>query len=68
MEPEIFSYIRSLGVSEKEMRGTFNMGIGFILIVSPSEYSSVLKHLEESGEAAWKIGSIRKGNQGLCYL
>ncbi|MCK5734889.1 MAG: phosphoribosylformylglycinamidine cyclo-ligase [Spirochaetaceae bacterium] len=67
-EPDIFEYIRSLAVPEDEMRGTFNMGIGFILIVSESDVPGILDSLEKSGEKAWNIGSIFRGNSGVCYV
>jgi phosphoribosylformylglycinamidine cyclo-ligase len=66
-EPEIFDLIRSRGVDEKEMRGTFNMGIGFAIVVPDSEVDVVLSFLDESGEMAWRIGSIRPGDNGICY-
>lgn len=67
IEPEIFGLIRSMGVAEEEMRGTFNMGIGFALIVPDPEVDSVIEFLNASGETAWRIGSVRKGGRGLCY-
>jgi phosphoribosylformylglycinamidine cyclo-ligase len=67
-EPEIFSYLRSAGVEEEEMRGTFNMGIGFILIVRPIDADAVMKKLRDSGEKAYRIGSLRLGAGGVCYV
>ncbi len=66
-EPDIFGLIRSYGVPEEEMRGTFNMGIGFALVVPESETGDILTSLVDSGEKAWEIGSIRTGERGLCY-
>jgi len=66
-EQEIFGLIRSFGVPEEEMRGTFNMGIGFALVVPESETGGILTSLADSGEKAWKIGSIRTGESGVCY-
>jgi len=67
-EPDIFGYIRSLGVCESEMRGTFNMGIGFVLIVPEVEAPGVIRSLEKFGENAWVIGSIELGKRGVCYV
>lgn len=66
-EPEIFSFLRSAGVEEDEMRGTFNMGIGFILIVRPFDADAVLEKLRNSGERAYLIGHLRLGQGGVCY-
>ena len=67
-EPDIFGYIRSLGVPEGEMKGTFNMGIGFALIVSEHVAQAVSDVLDESGEKSWIIGRIHKGQGGVCYV
>lgn len=61
--PEIFSYIQKKGnISEEEMFGTFNMGVGFTLIVSPEQKDEILKALPE----AYEIGEIVKGDHSLC--
>ena len=60
VEPEIFSLIREKGVNEEEMRGTFNLGIGFILIVEKSDAEKILEVLASSGEKAWIIGSVEE--------
>jgi len=62
--PDIFNCIQTLGeIEEREMFATFNMGIGFILVVSESEVTEVLKCLEENGEHPKIIGKIVDGNQ-----
>lgn len=61
--PNIFSYIQKKGgISEEEMYGTFNMGVGFTLIVSPEIKEEVMKALPE----AFEIGYISKGDHSLC--
>ncbi|NOY53968.1 MAG: phosphoribosylformylglycinamidine cyclo-ligase [Deltaproteobacteria bacterium] len=60
--PPVFPWLAGHGhVPEEEMYRTFNMGIGFVLIVSPEDAQDVLADLEELGTSAWKIGEIRKG-------
>ncbi|MDR2461374.1 MAG: phosphoribosylformylglycinamidine cyclo-ligase [Deltaproteobacteria bacterium] len=57
--PYIFKNIQERGsIEDLEMYRTFNMGIGFILIVAPDNVSSVLTILHEHGEEAWVIGRI----------
>lgn len=40
--PEVFDFIASRGVSEDDMRLTFNLGIGFCLVVNPEALDDVL--------------------------
>ncbi len=61
--PPVFGLIEGVGeVEEEEMFTVFNMGIGFILVVSPSILGSVLSQLRSQAEIAWPIGEVVKGN------
>ena len=62
----IFKYLMGLGVDESEMWGTFNMGVGFIVIANKDEKKGIIKTLEELGEAPYEIGVISKGDNGIC--
>ncbi len=62
----IFKYLMSLGVDESEMWGTFNMGVGFVIIANPNEKDAIIKTLEELGEAPYEIGTISRGDNGIC--
>lgn len=53
------------GISEGEMYRTFNMGIGFILVVSEKEVGSILLRLKRLGEKAYIIGKIEEGRRGV---
>ena len=53
-------------VMEEEMWGTFNMGVGFILIVNKDDAENVMNILSENGENAYEIGYISKGDSKLC--
>jgi phosphoribosylformylglycinamidine cyclo-ligase len=56
--PAIFRLIQDLGsVPEDDMRRTFNLGIGLILIVDPVHGDSLLGRLR--GEGARVIGAVR---------
>jgi phosphoribosylformylglycinamidine cyclo-ligase len=58
--PAIFHLIQQLGnVPFDEMCSTFNMGIGFILVVDQDDKAPIMKLLEESGETAFHLGDIR---------
>ena len=63
--PEIFKYIQALGVSEKDMYHTFNMGIGFILAISPQQYDKALEHLHAKKEKPIVIGKVSRDIEGV---
>ncbi len=63
----IFDYIRSLGVDESEMYGTFNMGVGFIIAVNGSDKENIIKDIISSGKDAYEIGYLEKGS-GISIL
>ncbi|MGJ4788819.1 phosphoribosylformylglycinamidine cyclo-ligase [Leptospira koniambonensis] len=50
-------------LSEKELYSTFNMGIGYIAIVSPESVADATAALEEKGELVHKIGVITSKNK-----
>ena len=62
----VFDYIRAKGVSEDEMYGTFNMGVGFVMVVPAVEKEAVLAKLDSLGETAFEIGWVQKGEKGIC--
>lgn len=62
-QENIFSVIQQAGkISVKEMYSTFNMGIGFCIVVSKSGVSNVEKILEKNKVKYHQIGYITKGN------
>lgn len=62
----IFNWLQKKGVPLEEMWGTFNMGVGMILVVRKSEAEGMKKTLEESGEQVAVLGDISKGSEALC--
>jgi phosphoribosylformylglycinamidine cyclo-ligase len=64
--PEIFKLISELGpVQRGEMFRTFNMGIGYCLIVPAEESAGLLDHFNSSAIAAYQIGRITSGQRQL---
>ena len=53
-------------VTEDELWGTFNMGVGFIVIVKREDTEKTIGILKENGENAYEIGYISKGENKLC--
>lgn len=57
--PQVFQWLAETGgISDHEMRRTFNCGVGFILIVSPENAESVLAELLNAGEVAFVCGQL----------
>jgi phosphoribosylformylglycinamidine cyclo-ligase len=60
--PSLFRLIQDGGgVSDEEMDRTFNMGIGMIVVVSPTGLHEVEHSLERRGETSFVIGSVVAG-------
>lgn len=60
---KIFTFLQETGpVEEEEMYRVFNMGIGYVLIVSEDFADSITKKLKKYGEKVYKIGRITSGN------
>ena len=59
--PPVFDWLqRTGGVSDLEMRRTFNCGVGLMLIVPPDEIAIVLEALARAGEDAFIVGELAK--------
>ena len=64
----IFEHLRKLGnIEQAEMMRTFNMGIGMLLVVSPKKFKRVQGILERTGEKAFVVGRIVKGDRKVQY-
>ncbi len=59
--PEIFRKIQEKGaIKDSEMFKTFNMGIGFIMVVSPEDAVNVRKELTKQRLKSFDIGEVVK--------
>jgi phosphoribosylformylglycinamidine cyclo-ligase len=58
--PEVFELIASHGVSEDEMRRTFNLGIGFCLVVTAEAEDEVLRRARRHSPV--RIGVVEPGD------
>ena len=58
-EPAIFDLIRRRGAgAESEMRRTFNLGIGFVVVAAPDSADAIRAALEGAGETVVRLGSV----------
>ena len=58
--PAVFEWLQATGgVPEEDMRRTFNLGVGMILVVEPAKADDVIATLNGAGEHAFKIGALK---------
>jgi len=58
--PAVFEWLQSTGgVPEEDMRRTFNLGVGMILVVEPAKADDVITMLVAGGESAFNIGVLK---------
>jgi len=66
--PAIFRVIKEKGnVPVNDMKRTFNMGIGFILVVSEKEAGDAVGLLKDAGFDSCVIGTVVKGKKEVKY-
>src|ERR1051326_593304 len=62
--PAIFQMIQNYGrVPEKDMRRSFNLGVGLVIVASSRETEPVMKALRQSGENPFVIGEVNHRTQ-----
>ena len=60
----VFKFLQKAGnIEEAEMFRTFNMGVGFVMIVAPYYASSIIDQFKKLGQEAALIGEIKKGER-----
>lgn len=58
----IFQLIEDKGVARSEMWGTFNMGVGFCVVVAAEDAEKTIALLQKQGENAFLIGEINSNS------
>jgi phosphoribosylformylglycinamidine cyclo-ligase len=67
--PPIFEWLAQAGsVSQSAMFNTFNMGIGFVVIVPPSLADQTVQHFQSHGIKSYQIGQVVAGSQTLIGM
>ncbi len=65
--PPVFATLQRAGrVEPEEMDRVFNMGVGMIAVVAPSDVAEVRAHLETRSTPATEIGTVERGS-GVRY-
>jgi phosphoribosylformylglycinamidine cyclo-ligase len=66
--PPVFRVIQEGGqIDDAEMRRTFNMGIGYLLVLRAGEVERATRALQASGERVFEVGEIRDGTRSVVY-
>lgn len=67
--PQIFEEIKEKGnISEEEMYKTFNMGVGFVMIVEPTNARHLMSLLTNEGFESSIIGVVRNSKTKIKYV
>ncbi len=62
----IFDLLAKVGnIPERDMFNTFNMGVGMSIVVAKEDADKALASLKASGENAYIIGEVIKGDEGV---
>ena len=62
----IFKWIKSKNISDKEMLRTFNLGVGFCIIVEKKNINKIKKYFHKSF-MPYEIGNISKSKKKLNF-
>ena len=66
--PVIFRLVEEMGhVPEHDMWRTFNMGIGYVIIVPEGQSGDAISILKRSGFDPYIIGNLSKGEKEVRY-
>lgn len=67
--PPVFQWLAAAGdVKPAEMFNTFNMGIGFVLLIPPHQTDTALRWFADQNIAAFAIGEVIPGTGNLIGL
>ena len=59
--PLIFQFLKDYGqIPEKDFWNTFNLGVGFCLIIDKKYKNKVLQICNSQGVSSWQLGKILK--------
>ncbi len=66
--PAVFGLVaEAAGLADEEMLKTFNMGVGFAVVLSASCAADAAALLREGGETVWEIGEVVDGSGRVVY-
>lgn len=64
--PPIFKMLAEKGqIEEQMMYNTYNMGLGMVLAVAPSDADAAMEAVRAAGETPYLVGKIKNGEKGV---
>ncbi len=64
----IFQWLAKVGqINETAMLETFNLGVGFVILVSPEQAETTISYFQSQNIPAYLIGKIIEGNGSLIF-
>lgn len=64
--PPIFTMLQREGqIAEQMMYNTYNMGLGMVLAVAPSDADTAMEAIRAAGEVPYLVGKIEDGEKGV---
>lgn len=67
--PGVFRFLQEAGnVEELEMLRTFNLGVGFMLVVPEGHVAKALETIELAGKTCRVVGRITRGERRVHYI
>lgn len=65
--PPIFEMLKRDGnIEDHMMYNTYNMGIGMMIAVDPSDADRAVNLIKAAGESAYIVGEVKNGEKGIC--
>lgn len=65
----IFEYLQELGqITDEEMFATFNMGVGMVIFVDPSDLDTALKVLADNDAKAFTLGQVNAQEAEVSFV
>ncbi|MEY2978214.1 MAG: phosphoribosylformylglycinamidine cyclo-ligase [Prochlorotrichaceae cyanobacterium] len=67
--PPVFRWLAEVGdISDRDCFHTFNMGVGFVAIVSPAQAEKALRFFDQVGCQPWILGEVVEGTGEVLGL
>ena len=64
--PPIFGMLAREGqIEEQMMYNTYNMGLGMVVAVSPSDVDKTMEAIRSAGDTPYVVGKIVQGEKGV---
>ena len=65
----IFNLLKERGnIKEKEMHGTFNMGVGLVIVVEKVMAEEILNHIQQNNWVAFHLGDIISNSENKIII